>query len=249
MAEVTLKYKEIERKERILQSIAARERSIKKKLKNEGEFKNPVFVVFSLYQIGVISKFSLVLEKGSCTSEALEQLKDEVKALRHIFSFPQEVYSQIDKYYVEALYDSLDVMHAARQLVSLFPENRDVTELLVKNLLRFMESCIGFIPQQVLLLKKIALELAVDEYRFKCLLKEHIIPEKQDPFNILGVAEDVSYAELRKTYRLAVKQWHPDRFGVDEPLKELVDAAQEKFYRIQHAFKVIKRQRGFDSDR
>ena len=54
-----------------------------------------------------------------------------------------------------------------------------------------------------------------------------------DPYKVLGVSEQVSDADLKKTYRDLSKKWHPDA-NPDNP-----EAAEEKFKEIQEAYRQI----------
>ena len=61
-----------------------------------------------------------------------------------------------------------------------------------------------------------------------------------DPYKVLGVSENVSDAELKKTYRDLSKKYHPDA-NPDDP-----EGAEEKFKEIQEAYRQIvdARERG-----
>ena len=54
-----------------------------------------------------------------------------------------------------------------------------------------------------------------------------------DPYKVLGVSEDVSDAELKKTYRDLSKKWHPDA-NPDDP-----ERAEQRFKEIQEAYRQI----------
>ncbi len=54
-----------------------------------------------------------------------------------------------------------------------------------------------------------------------------------DPYKVLGVSENVSDAELKKTYRDLSKKWHPDA-NPDNP-----ERAEAKFKEIQEAYRQI----------
>lgn len=56
-----------------------------------------------------------------------------------------------------------------------------------------------------------------------------------NPYEVLGVKEGASQAEIKSAYRKLVKQYHPDQYG-DNPLKDL---AQEKLAEINQAYDML----------
>ena len=54
-----------------------------------------------------------------------------------------------------------------------------------------------------------------------------------DPYKVLGVSENVSDADLKKTYRELSKKWHPDANPNNQ------QAAEERFKEIQEAYRQI----------
>lgn len=56
-----------------------------------------------------------------------------------------------------------------------------------------------------------------------------------NPYEVLGVKEGASQAEIKSAYRKLVKQYHPDQYA-DNPLKDL---AQEKLAEINEAYDML----------
>ncbi|MDD6770970.1 MAG: DnaJ domain-containing protein [Inconstantimicrobium porci] len=54
----------------------------------------------------------------------------------------------------------------------------------------------------------------------------------RNPYEVLGVNENASEAEIKKAYRELAKKYHPDQYGTN-PLKEL---AEEKMREINEAY-------------
>lgn len=238
---------ELTRKELILRSIEKRENSIDNKSpKHNKNAKSSILIAFTFYVVAIASKFSLVTEKGTFSSAAITQLKEEIEAFKQVFSIPSSVVEKIEQYYIEALHDNLDAIHAAKQVVTLFPDNKVVLEQLSKNLFLFIDACGGFTPERVKFLKPVVLALGFNENYFRSLLRAQIIPQQEDSFDILGVNQNVNYVDLRKAYRLLIKEWQPDRFSDNDVPQELRDAAKDKVNRIQQAFEAIKLKKGYN---
>lgn len=62
--------------------------------------------------------------------------------------------------------------------------------------------------------------------------KSNAHPEAEDLYERLGVKKDATQAQIRKAYRRAAQEWHPDRHGNSE-------ASKEQFQRIQRAYDVL----------
>src|SRR4051794_20750814 len=61
--------------------------------------------------------------------------------------------------------------------------------------------------------------------------------EVKDSYEVLGVDQFASMAEVKAAYRDLAKVWHPDRFSHDPKLQE---KAQDKLKEINEAFEQIK---------
>ena len=66
---------------------------------------------------------------------------------------------------------------------------------------------------------------------------------KEDFYEILGVSKSASASEIKKAYRKMAIKHHPDK--VNQLGEEHQKAAKEKFQKIQDAYEVIKKERGF----
>lgn len=62
----------------------------------------------------------------------------------------------------------------------------------------------------------------------------------KDPYTILGVSKNATDEEIKTAYRTLARQYHPDNYSDDNPLKGL---ANEKMQEINSAYDEIQRQR------
>ena len=69
------------------------------------------------------------------------------------------------------------------------------------------------------------------------------IDKDKDYYKILGVDEKASDDELKKAYRKMAMKYHPDK--VRDLGAEHQKSAQEKFIKVQEAYELIKKERGF----
>ena len=87
---------------------------------------------------------------------------------------------------------------------------------------------------------RIAGYLNVNDLEYKKLRIEHTY-HTETVYEILGVTETMSFAEIRTTYRRLVLKYHPDR-NKDVSEAEKKKLAQ-KFQQVQEAYEKIKKER------
>lgn len=58
-----------------------------------------------------------------------------------------------------------------------------------------------------------------------------------NPYEVLGVSENASEAEIKKAYKELVKKYHPDKYQ-NNPLSDL---AEEKLQEINEAYDMLMR--------
>jgi molecular chaperone DnaJ len=63
----------------------------------------------------------------------------------------------------------------------------------------------------------------------------------ENPYEVLGVKEGASQAEIKAAYREQVKKYHPDKHS-DNPLQEL---AEEKLQEINEAYDILSKNPGY----
>jgi DnaJ-domain-containing protein 1 len=66
-------------------------------------------------------------------------------------------------------------------------------------------------------------------------------PLSTDPAEILGVATDATYEEVREAYLRKVQEYHPDRLSAAGMPKDFIQMANERTARINDAFDRIKK--------
>lgn len=68
---------------------------------------------------------------------------------------------------------------------------------------------------------------------------------KKSPYEILGVNENASFEEVKKQYRLLVKQNHPDVLMGQGASKSVVSEATKKLQEINDAYDRLRKQKGW----
>lgn len=63
-------------------------------------------------------------------------------------------------------------------------------------------------------------------------------PQREPPWDVLGVKQDATIEQVKKAYRKLAMQWHPDTVGPEAPTVDK-EKAHEMFQKINRAFKVM----------
>jgi len=218
-------------------SIYKREQSIRRKL--AGMSDNAIQIAFTFYVIAIAAKLASV-EANNTTD-----ISTEIESFKEIFSIPASEKDKVEEFYRDAIHDSTAAKHYAKQLLNLFPGNKLILEELVDDLLVFADADSPMTSGKVHFLKEIILSLHFNEKYFRGVLRKHLLNIKQNPFELLDVNTDISYVELKKKYRNAVKDWHPDKFSAENIAPELAEIAREQFDLYSKAYEAIKLKRGF----
>ncbi len=72
-------------------------------------------------------------------------------------------------------------------------------------------------------------------------------PALEDAYEALGVAADMTEEEIRRAYQKLVSQFHPDKLVGQGMPPDLVNAATERFKKIQAAYDFLKKYRSIYS--
>jgi DnaJ like chaperone protein len=217
-------------------AIAKREESLSQKNINKG---NSIQIAFTLYVIAIAAKLAII---GS--SE--KNIEEQIESFKEIFSIPDSQNDKIEGFYKDAVLDKIEATHYAHQLTNLFPSNRLLLEELIDDLFVFADADGPFTSEKVQFLKDIVLALKFNENYFGRVLRKHLIKSSSDPYELLSVASDVSYVDLKKSYRRAIRDCHPDKFSNDNVMAELKEIAEEQFNYYTQAYEAIKLKKGFN---
>ncbi len=100
-------------------------------------------------------------------------------------------------------------------------------------------------PDEMDYLRTVAGAFGFDEDRFRRIRASHIGPDADDPYLVLGLSHQASFAEVRAAYRGLMADFHPDRVVATGAPREFEIAAHDKAAAITSAFARIKSERGY----
>ena len=95
-------------------------------------------------------------------------------------------------------------------------------------------------PNEDKLLKQIPRIFHFDEKVYKSFY-EKFVERTNDYFKILGVDENTSFSEIKKTYLKKRKEFHPDTLIGKGLPEEFIEKAKEKFIEIQEAYEELEK--------
>lgn len=218
--------------------IAKREASLSKKKLDQA---NTAQIAFTLYVIAIAAKLANI-------DESSKDLDEQVESFKEIFSIPESEYNKIDAFYKDAVEDGIDADHYAHQLTNLFPNNRLLLEELIDDLFVFADADASFTEEKAKYLKSIVFALKFNENYFNRVLRKHRLNSDSNPFKLLNVSKNVSYVDLKKSFRRVISDCHPDRFASGNVMPELRELASEQFNHYTQAYEAIKVSRGFNNN-
>lgn len=225
--------------------LGQRERSIERRLQSlnkklPGKRFNSTQIAFTFYVIAIAAKLAKLNPQPN------SNYTNEIESFKEIFSIPDSEIPKVEAYYMAALSDTVDATHYAKQIINLFPHNKLLLEELVNDLMVFADADSPFNSEKARFLKHMVLAFNLHENYFKRVLRQHLIRYDKDPFILLGVPRNVSYVDLKKCYRKAVRDCHPDKFAAGEQVPELIEIATDQFGHYTKAYEAIKDKRGFN---
>jgi DnaJ like chaperone protein len=169
---------------------------------------------------------------------------EEIVAFRQVFRVPPEEMKNVGRVFDRARQDAEGFEPYARQIAGLFQDNPAVLEDLLDGLFHIAKADNVFHPAEKEYLRRVAEIFGFGEADFARISESHVGADAADPHTVLGVAHDVSDAELKSAYRRLVREHHPDTLIAQGMPQEFIDVANEKLAAINNAYERVTKQRG-----
>jgi len=93
-------------------------------------------------------------------------------------------------------------------------------------------------------LKNVSQAFGFSEGTFRRIRASHLGPERDDPYQVLGVPHDAEFKSIRAAYRQLMSDHHPDRVVQMGAPREFETAAHAKAAAITAAYAQIRTERG-----
>src|SRR5581483_1041039 len=192
--------------------------------------------VFTIAMIALAAKMAKA--DGSVT-------EDEVDTFHRLFRVAPEEQAHVDRIFRLAQQDTAGYEAYAAQVAKILAGNPAFLEDILDGLFEIAKADGVFHPGEAAFLERVAEIFGFTPNEFRRIRASHVGADRGDPYAILGVAYTAGDDEIKATYRLLVRENHPDRLigrGVPE---EFVRVATDKLAAINAAYEKIGKERGW----
>lgn len=168
---------------------------------------------------------------------------DEVAAFQRIFRVPPSEEANVRRVFNMAQQDIAGFESYATQIARLFRSNPAMLEDILDGLFQIARADGVLHPGELAFLERVADIFGFSPAVFRRIRASHF-PDVADPYAVLGVAHDSSNDEVKRTYRLLVRENHPDSLIARGVPEEFVKLATAKMAAINAAYDTIEKERG-----
>ena len=170
--------------------------------------------------------------------------RDEVDAFKELFHIPPSELNNVAKIFDRAKTSTAGFEQYAQQAANLFPHEPAVLEELLGGLFHIAKADGVIHPAEMDYLKRVSDIFGFDHHTFERITASHQAPGAANPYEVLGLTQDASDAEIKSAYRKLIHENHPDKLMAQGLPQEFIDLANEKMAAINAAYDTIKKQRG-----
>ena len=174
--------------------------------------------------------------------------REEVDAFKELFHIPADEMNNVGRLFDEAKKDAQDFEPYAEQISMMFAHQPAVMEELLGGLFHIARADGVIHPKELEFLRKATLIFGFSELQFERLKAIHMGAaggaDEPDSYQVLGLSREASDDEIKKTYRVLIRENHPDTLIAQGMPQEFIDVANEKMAAINAAYDVIEKERG-----
>lgn len=168
----------------------------------------------------------------------------EVAAFRRIFVIPPEEEGNAARVFNLARQDVAGYQAYARKIAAMFPEEDHKTLIdLVEGLFAVAMADGAYHPAEDDFLREVAAIFEIGEPCFRAIRARFVEGAPRDPHDVLGVAPGAPLDEVRRAWRQAVKDSHPDVLIARGVPPEAVRLAERRLVAVNRAWEEIRGQR------
>jgi DnaJ like chaperone protein len=167
----------------------------------------------------------------------------EVEAFDRIFRVPPSEEANVRRIFNLARQDTAGYEIYAAQIARQLRGNPGLMEDVLDGLFEIAKADGVLHPAELTFLERVADIFGFSPDEFRRIRASHVEPDRADPYAVLGVAYGASEEEIKRTYRLLVRENHPDRLIARGVPEEFVRLANDKLAAINAAYARITRER------
>lgn len=169
--------------------------------------------------------------------------RGEVAAFRRVFTIPPEEEANAARVFNLARQDVAGYDNYARKIAAMFPPRDPVLMDLMEGLFEVAMADGVFHPAEESFLHHVAQIFGLTERCFRCLRARFVGDVTPDPHDVLEVSPDMPLDQIRRVYRQAVRDTHPDRMAARGVPPEAIRLAEHRLRDLNRAWEEIQTSR------
>jgi len=168
---------------------------------------------------------------------------DEVEVFKSLFRVAPAEEAHVNRVFNLARRDTAGFETYARQIAKIFADRPAMLEDILDGLFQIAKADNVLHPGELAFLQRVAEIFGFAPNEFRRIRATHF-RDAADPYVVLGIGYDANEDEIKRTYRLLVRENHPDRMiGRGVPAK-YVKLATEKLVAINEAYAQVLEEKG-----
>jgi len=165
--------------------------------------------------------------------------RDEVTAFREVFQIARADEAGAARVFDLARQDVAGYEEYATRIKRMFGDEMTTLGDLMEGLFHIALADGVYHPNEDDFLARVAEIFGLPEADFRSLRSRFVPDAKPDPYAVLGVSPDMPLGEIRKVWRDAVRNMHPDRMLARGVPEEAVKLAEKRLIDINRAWEEI----------
>ncbi len=169
---------------------------------------------------------------------------DEEAAFARVFRVPPAEEANVRRIFNLARADTAGYEIYAGQIARIFRGNPAVLEDIMDGLFEIAKADGVLHPGELAFLERVADIFGFSPNVFRRIRASHF-PDAADPYVVLGISYEAGEEEVHRSYRLLVKENHPDSLIGRGVPPEFVKLANDKLAAINAAYDKVRKERDF----
>lgn len=167
---------------------------------------------------------------------------DEVSVVKRLFVVPDAEKANVARLFNLAKQDVAGFEAYADRIRRLHETDPDLLEDILDGLFTIAAADGVMHEREDMFLAEVAQIFAVDERAFRRLRARHLVTDGGDPYLVLGVNRSMSHEEIKRAWRRAVSDNHPDRLHARGVPQACIKLATDRVAALNAAFDQIARE-------
>jgi len=171
--------------------------------------------------------------------------EEEVEVFERLFRVAPQEQAHVRRVFNLANQDTAGYEAYARQIAKIFVGQPAVLEDVLDTLFEIAKADKVLHPGELAFLTTVAEIFGFAPNEFRRIRATHF-RDAADPYVILGIAYDANEDEIKRTYRMLVRENHPDKMIARGVPEKFVRLATEKLATINEAYTQVLEERGLN---